>query len=381
MAIDGDPQTGWSVNGGQGQAHTAVFTFAAPLVGATTIDLELLFEKYYAAGLGRFRMWATDDDRPVSTRGLPSDVEAILTCPRPRRSADELRARLMAHFLSIAPELAAARDAIRKLRDQMPAFPTSLVMTERPAENPRRTSIHQARRIPAAHRSGRGRATEPVRAAAGRRAAQPAGAGPVAGQRAESARRAGNRQSAMGGAVRPWLWCARPRISVIRGSRRRIPNFSIGWRYEFHARRLVAEKAAQADRHQRHLPAIVAGVSRFARQGSAKQAAGSLRRVCAWMLSWCADVRLVGQPGLLSEKIGGPSVFPPQPPGRQLRRNIRPAGLEGERRARIAIAVACTPSPSELPPTRCSRPSTPPAAKPASRAAKSRILRCNRWRC
>ena len=141
-AIDGDPQTGWSINGGQGQAHTAVFTLATPLTGASIIDLELLFEKYYAAGLGRFRVWVTDDDRPVAARGLPSDVEAILVVPEAERSADN-RARLMAHFLSITPELSAARDAIRKLRDQMPAFVTSLVLTERPCENPRRTSIHR----------------------------------------------------------------------------------------------------------------------------------------------------------------------------------------------------------------------------------------------
>ena len=30
-AIDGDPQTGWSSSGGQGQAHSAVFQLAAPL--------------------------------------------------------------------------------------------------------------------------------------------------------------------------------------------------------------------------------------------------------------------------------------------------------------------------------------------------------------
>ena len=29
-AIDGDPQSGWSINGGQGQAHSAVFRLGAP---------------------------------------------------------------------------------------------------------------------------------------------------------------------------------------------------------------------------------------------------------------------------------------------------------------------------------------------------------------
>ena len=142
MAIDGDPQTGWSINGGQGRAHAAVFPLAAPLVGAKTIDVELLFEKYYAAGLGRFRIWATDESRPIEALGIPSEVEALLVAAEAQRGAEGL-ARLRTYFLSIAPELASERDAIQKLRGKMPAFPTTLVMVERPADNPRRTSIHK----------------------------------------------------------------------------------------------------------------------------------------------------------------------------------------------------------------------------------------------
>ena len=141
-AIDGDPQTGWAINGGQGRAHTAVFPLAEPLVGAHSIDVELLFEKYYAAGLGRFRIWATDDARPVVDHGLPTDVESLVLVPEAERTPDE-RARLLAHYVSIAPELAAEREAIRKLHDTMPAFPTTLVLVQRPAENPRRTAIHK----------------------------------------------------------------------------------------------------------------------------------------------------------------------------------------------------------------------------------------------
>src|SRR5437867_4781660 len=33
-AIDGDPQSGWSINGGQGRAHSAVFRLAKPLPAA-----------------------------------------------------------------------------------------------------------------------------------------------------------------------------------------------------------------------------------------------------------------------------------------------------------------------------------------------------------
>jgi hypothetical protein len=37
VAIDGDPQSGWSVNGGQGRAHSAVFRLGAPLQKADVL--------------------------------------------------------------------------------------------------------------------------------------------------------------------------------------------------------------------------------------------------------------------------------------------------------------------------------------------------------
>ena len=58
-AIDGDPQTGWSINGGQGREQSAVFRLAAPIEDAGEITVEMVFERYYAAGLGRFRISAT----------------------------------------------------------------------------------------------------------------------------------------------------------------------------------------------------------------------------------------------------------------------------------------------------------------------------------
>jgi len=136
-ATDGNPQTGWSVNGGQGQAHTAVFNLAKPLDAAGELSLRLLFEQYYAAGMGRFRVSVTTDPRVAGAR-LPADVEALLTVPAAQRTAAQ-HDRLLRHFLSTAPEMAAEREAIRRLREQMPQHPTTLVFAERPAENPRAT--------------------------------------------------------------------------------------------------------------------------------------------------------------------------------------------------------------------------------------------------
>ncbi len=141
-AIDGDPLTGWSIDVGQGRPHTAVFNLAAPLGEAKELALRLLFERYYAAGLGRFRVSMTTDARPTEARGLPGEVEELLLVPAARR-APRQRERLLRHYLSVAPELAPERAAVEQLRKQLPAYPTTLVLAERPANNPRPTHIHR----------------------------------------------------------------------------------------------------------------------------------------------------------------------------------------------------------------------------------------------
>jgi hypothetical protein len=140
-AIDGNPLTGWSINGGQGRAHEAVFNLAAPLDSVNALSLQMVFERYFAAALGRFRVSVTTAARPVEAREMPADIEELLLVPAAKRTAEQ-RERLLRHYLSVAPELAGEREAIRKLREQMPAYPTTLVMKERPANNPRPTFRH-----------------------------------------------------------------------------------------------------------------------------------------------------------------------------------------------------------------------------------------------
>ncbi|MBX3414011.1 MAG: PSD1 domain-containing protein [Pirellulales bacterium] len=140
-AIDGDQQSGWSINGGQGRAQAAVFTLAQPLEGAKALDVSLLCEKYYSAGIGRFRISVTDDSRPVEANPLPAALEAALLEPESERTP-EARAGLLAEFAATAPELALARREIDRLRQQLPVYATTLVMSERPADEPRPTHLH-----------------------------------------------------------------------------------------------------------------------------------------------------------------------------------------------------------------------------------------------
>ncbi|HZU38901.1 MAG TPA: DUF1549 and DUF1553 domain-containing protein, partial [Gemmataceae bacterium] len=141
-AIDGNDETGWSIAGGEGKAHAAVFNFAKPLTDAHALDVEMLFERYYASDLGRFRISVTTDPRRVEASPLPADVEALLLVRADKRTAAQ-RARLLDSWLSVAHELAGERAIVERIRRQLPASPTTLVMQERPADETRPTYIHR----------------------------------------------------------------------------------------------------------------------------------------------------------------------------------------------------------------------------------------------
>ena len=131
-ALDTVPQTGWNINGNQGKPAVAVFTFEKPLE-SETLSLQLVFEQYYAAGLGKFRLSVTTDPRAGQRALLPTLEDAL---------AQNDEGRLRTEFVRVAPELAAARAELEALRKALPTPPKTLVFIERPKENPRATYIH-----------------------------------------------------------------------------------------------------------------------------------------------------------------------------------------------------------------------------------------------
>ena len=136
-ALDDNKQTGWSINGGQGKPHTAVFQLAEPLKNSGLIKLRMLFERYYAPGLGKFRISMTSDPRAVESPILADEVISELDLFAIKNPLNVKS--LVKQFCATAPELASERQVIESLRAQRPALPTSLVMQERPANNPRPT--------------------------------------------------------------------------------------------------------------------------------------------------------------------------------------------------------------------------------------------------
>ncbi len=141
LAIDGDAQTGWSANGRQGLADEAVFVLAAPLAESQTLSLKMVFARYYPSSLGRFRISVTTDPRATEAREMSEDAEKLLLLADAELTPEQ-RARLREEFLLSTSELAAARKEIDALRKPS-QHPTTLVLRERPPENPRPTFLHQ----------------------------------------------------------------------------------------------------------------------------------------------------------------------------------------------------------------------------------------------
>jgi hypothetical protein len=141
-AIDGNPLTGWSINGGQGRAHVAVFSLKEAAPEAKEQLIRLVFERYYAAGMGRFRFAVTIDPRGLTAAARPPELDALLAKPIAELTADD-QAALQLAFCRVAPELAGERQKLEQFRQQWPAPTTTLVFLERPADNPRPTKWYR----------------------------------------------------------------------------------------------------------------------------------------------------------------------------------------------------------------------------------------------
>jgi hypothetical protein len=310
-ALDGDPQTGWSINGGQGRENSAVFRLAAPLESTGEITVEMVFERYYSAGLGRFRISATTDPRAVTAREIPFELEPILLMEESQRKPEQV-VRLREYYLSVAPELTKAHAAIAKLASEIPEDPITLVLAERPLDNPRPTYLHNrgeylqpTQRVePAVPSMLPAMATDLPRNRLGLARWLVSGSNPLTGR-----------------VVMNYQWAA----FFGRGIVRTVEDFGYQGERPTHPE-LLDYLAISLVEHGWSMKAMHRAIvtsatyrqaSRVTREGLALDpenrllARGPRVRVEAEMIR---DSVLKAS-GLLCERIGGPSVFPPQPPG------------------------------------------------------------------
>jgi len=139
LMIDGDIQTGWSVHQGQGQRHLAVIQPGKPIPGGHW-KMTMHFGRHFSSSLGKFRLSIATDDKPLTAVELPPEAEPLLLQEHTRLS-NEQQQTLKNEFLLSAPQLEKQAKAIRSLRKRLP-YQRALVMQTRPAANPRPTFIH-----------------------------------------------------------------------------------------------------------------------------------------------------------------------------------------------------------------------------------------------
>ncbi|MDF1813363.1 MAG: PSD1 and planctomycete cytochrome C domain-containing protein [Verrucomicrobiales bacterium] len=115
---DGDATSGWATAEQENKRHELVLNFQEP-VTAKALQVSLLFQRHFAAGLGRFRISVTTDKGTVLALGgaIPDLVKA-------RGEA------LMRHYVRVAPEFEEGQKELESLEKQIPKFPQTLVMQE-----------------------------------------------------------------------------------------------------------------------------------------------------------------------------------------------------------------------------------------------------------
>ncbi len=135
---DGEMSSGWQVLGGAGQHHAAVFVLDQPVDLTSGFALKMQFERHFACPLGHFRVSVTTDEHASAT-GHPAEIEEQLC--KSTLAATE-RATLLRRFLESTPEMEKHSNELKRLRANPPRGQPTLAMRERPADNPRPTHLH-----------------------------------------------------------------------------------------------------------------------------------------------------------------------------------------------------------------------------------------------
>ncbi len=141
-AIDADKKTGWGLGGQIGKAHQAIFETVGQVGGdggsLLTFKLAHEYGKEYVSG--HFRLSVTTHAKPV--RVLPADVSAILAVDAAMRTHQQ-QDTLAAYFRTQAPALAKTRQELAKFEKELATIkPVDLpVMRELPGDKQRISHI------------------------------------------------------------------------------------------------------------------------------------------------------------------------------------------------------------------------------------------------
>jgi hypothetical protein len=140
-AIDGKPKTGWAVAGKLGMRHAAVFEVKEPFDLADGHELVFTLDQQYGQRhtLGRVRVSLTTAEPPIVPDDVPDDVLATLAIAADDRTDDQAH-RLAEYHRAIDPGLARLRRAADEHAKKAPAAPASKAPTLTEREEDRRAT-------------------------------------------------------------------------------------------------------------------------------------------------------------------------------------------------------------------------------------------------
>ena len=313
-AIDAKPETGWAIGPQPGKDHHATFPTAAPLDGQAKpwLKITLGFNYGNQHTLGRFRLALQTGHDPAG--GFTEEIRAVLAAA-PENRSDAQKSTLIDHLVTQDAAAAAAKKTLDEHLAKPPKKPVLDVRILAERAQDRRTS-HILRRgdflQPQEEVAPATLAVLPPlepRSPAPRRPARPR---PLAGRCGQSAHATCSREPNLDASLRPWHRADGGRFRRARRSsdasgaarlaRRRIP--ARGWSRKAMIRLIVTSATyRQSSRHRPELADVDPLNDLLARQNRFRVEGEIVR-----------DLALSAA-GLLSPKIGGPSVFPPLPPG------------------------------------------------------------------
>lgn len=131
QTLDGNPKTGWGIDSGparRNQPRQAVFALKSP-VGyddGSELTVQLLQKIGKSLVIGRFRLSATTGVDP-KVDPIPVSIRRILETPREKRTETQRR-ELLTHYLGTDPKYAEASRSIDEAFKQWPYGPTTLAL-------------------------------------------------------------------------------------------------------------------------------------------------------------------------------------------------------------------------------------------------------------
>jgi len=140
LANDGMDETAWGIDVSGGRSNVprkAVFAFDEPVDARNGVRLTFKLSQLHGGGigdsfnnnLGRFRFSITAADKPTADL-LPSDIRSILQIPRPNRTLEQTN-RVFSYWRTTVPEWKETNARIESLWQSHPWGTSQLVLKER----------------------------------------------------------------------------------------------------------------------------------------------------------------------------------------------------------------------------------------------------------